>query len=371
MLLETLSYYILVILFFAVFLGIPLCITILNIRGLIKKQDPVPIVWEIPLLIGLILSCVLYGSLPDYPVSVDRVDMFLIAFHTPLASWHFPTLISFFIISIVCFMLSRSGKALPPLPTALCISSMLIVSILAVAYIIQLSGNIKHFINDLPIIVSLFYPINIILLYARVIRHKANEMALKMNANPPHYSNSILKACANMLCAASGWLFVSFLLMLPLFCVIMIILVLCGQRPDAIIKVFTDTSEWSLSQQISPPDIDHTGHYLCTVAAQGHPRLVRPARYGHRHGKRILVNRQLCVANAFEQAIAEKFPKLHKRVRHMYDTYGYPLSRCITTKYRADFVYLVMKPIEYIFLLFLYSIDANPENRIASQYLPY
>ena len=42
---------------------------------------------------------------------------------------------------------------------------------------------------------------------------------------------------------------------------------------------------------------------LCTVALRGHEKLVRPTRMGLRRGERIVVNRQLCVANAFEQLL--------------------------------------------------------------------
>jgi hypothetical protein len=33
-------------------------------------------------------------------------------------------------------------------------------------------------------------------------------------------------------------------------------------------------------------------------------------------------------------------------------------------------VYILMKPLEVMFLLVLYTVDVNPENRIAVQYLP-
>jgi hypothetical protein len=38
-------------------------------------------------------------------------------------------------------------------------------------------------------------------------------------------------------------------------------------------------------------------------------------------------------------------------------------------KYVSDFVYVIMKPAEWLFLLVLYTFDAKPENRIACQYL--
>ena len=72
---------------------------------------------------------------------------------------------------------------------------------------------------------------------------------------------------------------------------------------DAPIKAFTDTADWTFSQQIPPPPMESSGHYLCTVAAGGHKKIVKPLRYGTRRGQTIVVNRQLCIANAFEEWI--------------------------------------------------------------------
>lgn len=127
-------------------------------------------------------------------------------------------------------------------------------------------------------------------------------------------------------------------------------------------------SDWTLSQQVSPPPEYYHGHYLCTVALKGDERLVKPTRCGVRYGIKIIVNRQLCVANAFEQCIQEKLPKFHRLIRHIYDKYGYPLSKYITTPKRANIVYILMKPLEWLFVLFLYTVDKKPENRIAMQY---
>jgi len=111
--------------------------------------------------------------------------------------------------------------------------------------------------------------------------------------------------------------------------------------------------------------LEYKGHYLCTVAAGGHRKLVRPLRLGYRRGAVIVVNRQLAVANAFEELLQERLPRL---VRHFYDNHGYPLSQKITTPFRADLVYLLMKPLKWLFAAVLYSFDLAPECRIARQY---
>ncbi|MDM5154953.1 hypothetical protein QUF88_14335 [Bacillus sp. DX1.1] len=156
----------------------------------------------------------------------------------------------------------------------------------------------------------------------------------------------------------------------PILLIIQFILVLFGQRPDSFIRVFFETSSFNYSKIAAPsPEILHgDGHYLCTVSVKGHKKIVKPLRAGIRHGERITVNRQLLVANAFENIIEERAPKCHKVIRDFYDKYGYPISQHINTKWSADFIYIIMKPLEWFFLLVLYTVDKNPENRIHIQY---
>lgn len=158
--------------------------------------------------------------------------------------------------------------------------------------------------------------------------------------------------------------------MWPLFGILVCILVLFGQQPDSFIKAFTETSDWSLSQRVAPQNLYRDEHYLCTVAAGGHEKVVKPVRMGVRHGHKVIVNRQLMIANAFEQLLEEKTPRLHRHIRHFYDTYGFPIAKLIRSRYVADVVYVIMKPLEWLFLIVLYLCDVKPENRIAVQYLP-
>lgn len=108
-----------------------------------------------------------------------------------------------------------------------------------------------------------------------------------------------------------------------------------------------------LSKEISPPNLYVNEHYLCTVAAYGHRNLVKPLRMGYRHGHKIIVNRQLLVANAFENLLEEKLPNLHKIIRNFYDKYGFPIAKLINTKIKSDIVYFLMKSLEYFFVFIL------------------
>ena len=87
------------------------------------------------------------------------------------------------------------------------------------------------------------------------------------------------------------------------------------------------------------------------------------------HVHEVVVNRQLCIANAFEEVIQEKTPRFHRAIRSFYDKYGFPVAKLIKHKWSADIVYILMKPLEWIFLIVLYFVDVHPENRITVQYM--
>lgn len=164
------------------------------------------------------------------------------------------------------------------------------------------------------------------------------------------------------------------ILCLPILLIFSSFLLLFGQQPDAYIRVFTETYKHGFSQLIMHCDnIDCGGHYLCSVAANGHTKVVKPIRLGKRNGGNIICNRQLLIANAFEELLQDKFPVIHKFIRHQYNKVGNVIHRhywVFDNKYFSDFIYLLMKPLEWIFIIVLYSCDYNPENRIAKQYLP-
>jgi hypothetical protein len=162
-------------------------------------------------------------------------------------------------------------------------------------------------------------------------------------------------------------------LCLPLLAIVLGILLLFGQKPDSIVRAFTDTYKHGFSQLDYECDNVHCGgHFLCSVAAKGHPALVKPLRMGIRGGKPIQCNRQLLVSNAFEELLEQRLPALHQPVRRVYNRIGDFVHRyygIFERKWMADLIYLLMKPLEWIFVLVLYCCDRRPENRIAQQYL--
>jgi hypothetical protein len=215
----------------------------------------------------------------------------------------------------------------------------------------------------------LLLPACCIFMMLRVILEKVHEWQHITMEKSKIEDNAVLCSFDKMLNNAVLWPFLALILALPMLGIIIGLLLLLGQAPDSIVKAWTETSNWRLSQRISPPNVQYDEHYLCTVAAGGHKKIVKPIRKGVRHGHEVTVNRQLCIANAFEQILEEKTPHFHRVVRAFYDKYGFPVAKMIKKQWIADVVYFIMKPLEWLFVVVLYLVDVHPENRIAVQYM--
>ena len=346
---------------------LPIVLTIINLLNLfIKKKISEDIFDILTMFLGVVLTIFLYYIM-DYPdYYIPRIiggDLL----HAPIASWSMPTILVILAVGVISFFIIKKKKLnLPPIIIVISMSGILLCTIFMILFIIQISKNIKE---DFLLIFFYIFPINYIMCS---IRRELEVMKYyKENYEEKNYKNKFLNYCNKIVKNVNMWPFFSVIFLMPLMMILVGILVLFGQRPDECIKAFLETSDWTLSKEISPPPIEpeFNGHYLCTVSLKGHKNIVKPTRIGIRNGKKIIVNRQLCVANAFEDLIKEKTPKFHYFIRTIYDKYGYPLSKHIKKSWQADLIYIVMKPLEWIFLITLYLYDVKPENRIALQYI--
>ena len=292
--------------------------------------------------------------------------------HTPIYNGSMVTFIVLLLLAFLGYGILQiiPLRKLPPLVAVLSISAMYLGLLELILFTIQIfkpTGMLDGYL--------LLLPLCCVLIVVRVLLKKIREWnALVQNAEEEHfgmgkiYQNPVLRWCDSILRKAAWWPVLGLVLMFPLLGILIGILMLFGQAPDSVIKAFTETSDWNLSLRQAPQNVMRDEHYLCTVAAGGHETIVKPIRLGRRHGHEVIVNRQLCIANAFEQVLEERTPGFHWALRHFYDTYGFPVARLIHSKYTADLVYFIMKPLEWIFLCVLYLTDAHPENRIAVQY---
>ena len=354
--------------FFGVFLIYPLILTCLNLFFIFGSQnDPVVIRKSkhfeyLTLTLGSVYSIIILPF--TNIVFVDWQEALVNRqLHTPIWSQGAITILSCAAVGIAgyLFLSAVSLRKVPPLLPVLAIGAMYIGMFQCILWIIQV------FQNDLISFYLCLFPFNLILIGIHTIRRKVEEWNNDESKEIKKFHNPYLERINKKVVDSSKWPGLAFLFMWPLLGALVCFLLLFGQRPDNIIKAWTETSNWNLSTKVSPQNIYYDEHYLCTVAAGGHPKIVKPIRKGMRHGHEVIVNRQLCIANAFEQVMEEYTPVFHRHIRKFYDKYGFPVARAIRSPYIADVVYILMKPLEVMFLLVLYTVDVNPENRIAVQ----
>ena len=344
----------------------------------VKRQRPMQGVWLFDLYVfGLGAFCeILYLGLLRNMTNYDwEVQLSNMEKHTPIYTGAAATVVILWMLGLIGYAILQyiPLRKLPPLVTVLSISAMYLGVAELILFTIQVFDPVGD--GSLTDLCLLLLPICCVLIVARLLLAKIQEWNhMVQNAEEERFGtgkicqNPVLCWCDRILRKAAWWPVLALLLMFPLLGILIAILMLFGQAPDSVIKAFTETSDWNLSLRQAPQNVMYDGHYLCTVAAGGHKKIVKPIRLGRRHGHEVIVNRQLCIANAFEQVLEERTPGFHRALRHFYDTYGFPVARLIHSKYTADLVYFIMKPLEWIFLCVLYLTDAHPENRIAVQY---
>ena len=312
----------------------------------------------------------IHGVTGGDPIRVYELNGRPLEGYAPLSADLF-TVFVFFILGWVAYWLLSEGMGkLSPILYVVS-SSLLIVNILFTLVYFTHTG-FSNYGDSISVGASIFFLQygygSLSFLFIAKLNDSLREFLVDQREKS--YSNRFLRFLSHISLKYERIPIAGMLFLFPVFVLVQLILVLLGQRPDSFIQVFLDTSSYTYSKMPVPPPVivSGDGHYLCTVSAVGHKGLVKPIRSGIRHGERIVVNRQLLIANAFENILEEYSPNLHKRIRHFYDTFGYPISRHIKTKRSADIVYLLMKPLEWFFLLVLYTVDRKPENRINVQY---
>lgn len=370
---------------------LPVVLVALDIVFAVKKKQ-CPIFELFAFSLGSIYVCLALElwDLPDYETPLNALDS-LINAHEPINVNYIGAILLFSVWGFLSyFILKFAKKKRSPIVEVLLLAGVYIGIALSIVWLVQLlgganpqgaewseltgdeyKGKVEFRLGSLDYlyicclcIVPVLFIIHCICLMKGIIKNKAKEQEQII------YDNKALNMLNGFLSKGTNSFWVAGVALLPVLGILTMILVLFGQQPDSIILAFTKTSDWVLSGEIAPPPVAYDTHYLCTVSLRGHEKLVKPTRYGIRRGEKIVVNRQLCVANAFEQLIQEKTPRFHRALRNFYDTYGYPISRHINNAWSADVVYLLMKPLEWIFVFVLYLFDEKPENRISSQYLP-
>ena len=345
---------------------IPTAITIWNLSNLFgNKKRKLRLALILTIVIGLFDYFALYNldfePNGDYYTAVYPFQKHYAISSDYSLSFALPIILGFIGLIVLAFI---SAEKLTPIVAAASSVFVLIANVLGIFFAIQIFDK-DEIITDLFLYLFHF---NMLVLSVTHINIAMKEQVSLLNDKTTVLRHKWMIKLYPLINKISQMRMFFFLMIFPVAILLYILLIIFGQGPDGIVKAFTMTADWNFSKQIPPPPMYYDGHYLCTVAAGGHRRLVKPIRYGKRRGDTIIVNRQLCIANAFEELLQDRVPKFHKKVRNFYDTHGYPISKHITSPLRADIIYIIMKPLEWLFLLTLYLFDANPEQRISRQY---
>lgn len=319
-----------------------------------KKQQPTIVLWFG--LFGCFLEAIFIFIVKDMTFYDWSESLINSQKHALIWSGAYPTFFTLAALTLLALIIYsyRDANSLSPLANIFCISGILGGVVLLLVFDNQLQVASFH------TFFLLIYSIH--LLWVRIKEWQEDRTEIS-------YENHLLQWLHQLLNKSRNWPWLAVLVAFPTLAFVVLVLMLFGQQPDSMIKAWTNTADWAFSQKIPPQNLIIDEHYLCTVAAGGHENVVKPQRMGIRHGHPVVVNRQLCIANAFEQVLEEKTPRFHRFLRRNYDRYGYPFAKHIKKKWAMDVIYYLMKPLEWIFLLVLYLVDRKPENRIAMQYI--
>jgi len=357
--------FILIFFFFVLILSV----TVVTLKK-VKKDIPLPeLILATCYLLSIGAMCIgLMIHQAEYHTAIDPVDGLC---YIPFGGKHIISLVSYFVaFHAAVFLLWTKGSQLPPLANVLCLSFIITGIVINILVLLQVSvhdtSSIESYSRSDHAVLFVFTPVLGIFIAILLIVGVVKKGMIA--AHDRMYTNKFLNRLNLFLAQKSNLPLWAVILIIPLLLAVTVLLLLLGQDPDSMVKVFTETTTWRFSRQMHPPVLDHRGHYLCTVAVSGNPKIVKPIRLGFRAGRTIVVNRQLLIANAFEEMIQDFSPAIHRVIRRNYDVYGYNLSRRINNEGMSNLTYLLMKPLEWFFLICLYLFTEKPEQRINRQY---
>jgi hypothetical protein len=345
--------------FIFILICLPLLILIIELIGFIIKGKRIVhiVLIRIVEIISLIILPYIYAA--------DNTTNDCCGDSTAFSPQHQPTILAIVILCLIAYFYSSYRKRMAAPIVEVFVNCLLLIAVFLNIFIaIQTKDVMYASCGNLPIII-----LGILMLVKnqQLFYNYAKEEIF----TPKNIFEKIAWQILNLKPIQKFPLIL--ILCLPILIILSAILLLVGQKPDSIVRAFTDTYKHGFSQwDYKCDNVECGGHYLCSVAANGHTKVVKPQRLGKRNGYHIICNRQLLVSNAFEELMQEKFPFLHKNIREQYNKVGHFIHRyysIFNNKFVSDFIYILMKPLEWFFTFTLYCFDKNPENRIAKQYL--
>ena len=249
-----------------------------------KKQQPTIVLWFG--LFGCFLEAIFIFIVKDMTFYEWNEPLINSQKHALIWSGAYPTFFTLAALTLLALIIYsyRDANSLSPLANVFCISGILGGVVLLLVFDNQLQVASFH------TFFLLIYSIH--LLWVRIKEWQEDRTEIS-------YENRLLQWLHQLLNRSRNWPWLAVLIALPTLALVVLVLMLFGQQPDSMIKAWTNTADWAFSQKIPPQNLIIDEHYLCTVAAGGHENVRQAQRMGVRHGHPVVVNRQLCIANAF------------------------------------------------------------------------
>lgn len=167
--------------------------------------------------------------------------------HQPVWTSAMPTIFVLCIIGILGYLLLSlvNLRKTPPLILVLAISAMYLGIFECIMWCVQVLSK-EYWILCV-------FPLNCIIIFINTIRNKIIEWNLVGQHKYNFFLEMpILNYINNRIYKAELWPFIAFILMWPLLGIILCIFILFGQKPDYILKAWTETAEWRLSKRTAP-----------------------------------------------------------------------------------------------------------------------
>ena len=259
---ENIPSYLIIGVVLGVFLIYPVIFTILNLAAmfLIPTEEAKERKWRHFALITIFLGgmySLLYTVCTEIQFDAEWSEqLYNSQTHQPIWTGGVLTVVVLSFVGVAGYLVLSLGKLekLPPLVTVLSISGMYLGIGECVLWCVQIWGG-HAFLNDLDGVLCLF-PLNCIFLAVRLIRKKMAEWnRLESHAGDAYPDKPVLNGLNRFLRKSQYWPLAAFVLMWPLLGILIGILVLFGQKPDAVIKAWTETADWRLSERTAPPQL--------------------------------------------------------------------------------------------------------------------
>ncbi|GAA4072429.1 DUF6688 domain-containing protein [Amphibacillus indicireducens] len=232
-------------------IGIPLILTGWNIFNLIKylvtkKERHFNKVIEV-IAMGLgVLYLYLYTELANIVFVNWDVQLYNLQKHSMIMPDAFLTIVIILLIAFIGYYIIRfiSADKQSPIVSVIGISAIYLGMGICLLWCIQT-------ISDIFLVL---FPANCIIIFIKTITIFVYQKNVTLQTG---LFTTKFKKLSSILNKATNLPWIALLLAIPLLGVIIVVLMLFGQEPNSIIKAWTETADWTMSQKIPPQNIQY------------------------------------------------------------------------------------------------------------------